>query len=206
MRVLTQDTDTATTRLARLTHWLRAVHTAAYLDAKGVYLGRFSVVATFIAALFVISNLAWDYAIDPGNMGSVAWIRLFQTASVILLGAIMLANPAHNAHSSLKRDAETDTLTGIPNRRCFLRVGEHLVERAALERRPMSVIFIDVDHFKAINDDYGHICGDHLLRQIAARIERCTRIEDLATRFGGEEFAIILPGADAATARMLAEK
>lgn len=99
-----------------------------------------------------------------------------------------------------------DALTGIANRRAFDdRLSRALQDAIRLEA-PLSVLMIDVDHFKLYNDTYGHVNGDACLRVIAGTIAACSRrSEDVAARYGGEEFGMILPHTDAAGALRLAD-
>lgn len=109
-------------------------------------------------------------------------------------------------HHKLATQAITDALTGLANRRRFDEVLEQEWRRAAREGRELSLMVIDVDHFKRYNDRYGHQRGDQCLRDVAAAVAACgRRAGDLAARYGGEEFVILLPGADALDATALAE-
>jgi diguanylate cyclase (GGDEF)-like protein len=95
----------------------------------------------------------------------------------------------------LAQMAFVDGLTGIQNRRAFDLALEKEWKRAARSGRPLSVILLDVDHFKIYNDTYGHLTGDDCLRSIAAAIQICVRRpDDVVARFGGEELAVLLPG------------
>jgi diguanylate cyclase (GGDEF)-like protein len=87
----------------------------------------------------------------------------------------------------------TDPLTGLLNRRAFFDAGDRLLERCRQSRLPCSVIAIDLDRFKAINDTYGHPFGDRVLQAFAALAPKCLRPRDLVGRLGGEEFAVVLP-------------
>jgi diguanylate cyclase (GGDEF)-like protein len=102
--------------------------------------------------------------------------------------------------------ADTDELTGLANRRCFLERARTAFGMARSRERPFSLCMIDVDNFKAINDGWGHDCGDAVLREVAAACLRTFREGDAVGRFGGEEFVAALPGADMADARRIAER
>ena len=102
----------------------------------------------------------------------------------------------------LNRDAQTDPLTGLVNRRGL----EQALAVLEAERRGFSVIVLDVDHFKRVNDTYGHEVGDHVLRQLAELMRAGCREGDLLCRTGGEEFLMLLPGAGQAVALAVAER
>ncbi len=102
--------------------------------------------------------------------------------------------------------ATVDPLTAIPNRQAVLgRVDEELA-RAARYARPLSVVMLDLDHFKRLNDTFGHTAGDQALREVARRLAENIRSVDVVGRFGGEEFLLVLPETDADAAASLAEK
>ncbi|HEX4651250.1 MAG TPA: diguanylate cyclase [Granulicella sp.] len=102
--------------------------------------------------------------------------------------------------------AETDALTGIANRRRFLDALEQEHNHALQLDRSLSLMLIDLDHFKSINDRFGHPTGDGVLIAAAGRLQSCLRGGDLLARFGGEEFAILLPATDAVAALLCAER
>ena len=102
--------------------------------------------------------------------------------------------------------AVTDGLTGLHNRRYFDSHLETLFERAEARRRPLSLMITDIDRFKAINDMHGHDGGDDVLREFAARLRQNVRGIDLACRFGGEEFIIVMPDTEFAIAQKVAER
>jgi diguanylate cyclase (GGDEF)-like protein len=111
-----------------------------------------------------------------------------------------------NEISIYMSEARTDSLTCLPNRRAF---DEDLARRVAEQRRyrrPVSVLMVDVDHFKKFNDTYGHLVGDEVLRQVAALLRQTMRESDLVARFGGEEMAVVMPGTSIADARLGAER
>lgn len=99
-----------------------------------------------------------------------------------------------------------DALTGAHNKRYFLEFLEREIARCARYRRPLSLLMLDVDHFKAINDTHGHLTGDYVLRELSRRLLGRIRREELLARYGGEEFAAVLPETDAAGARTFAEQ
>jgi diguanylate cyclase (GGDEF)-like protein len=106
----------------------------------------------------------------------------------------------------LQHSAETDVLTGIANRRCFIAAAEQERSRMARHPGPFSVVLVDVDHFKAINDACGHATGDSVLQVVAAQIENCLRGTDTLGRIGGDEFAVLLPQTCLESALELAER
>lgn len=99
------------------------------------------------------------------------------------------------------QQAQTDILTGLCNRRYF-----HEELSGLKTKAPVSLILIDVDNFKSINDTYGHITGDQILRQFADILKKDTRGNDIITRWGGEEFAVILPQTDVKEAFKIADR
>jgi two-component system, cell cycle response regulator len=102
--------------------------------------------------------------------------------------------------------AVTDPLTTLHNRRYLDNHLKMLFNRAATRGRPLSACLIDIDRFKSVNDTYGHDAGDDVLKEFANRIRSTVRGADLACRFGGEEFVVVMPDTDAATAAVIAER
>jgi two-component system, cell cycle response regulator len=102
--------------------------------------------------------------------------------------------------------AITDGLTGLFNRRYMETHLGTLVDQSAARGKPITVLVLDIDYFKAINDSYGHDAGDDVLREFALRIRKATRNIDLACRYGGEEFVIVMPETDMAVATAVAER
>lgn len=110
------------------------------------------------------------------------------------------------ANRMLDQMSRTDALTGLPNRRAFLDASERELHRAARAQHHCSVVMIDLDHFKQINDRHGHAAGDAMLRTAASSLRSVLRGEDLVARWGGEEFILFLPNTDSSTALLVAEK
>jgi diguanylate cyclase (GGDEF)-like protein len=102
--------------------------------------------------------------------------------------------------------AITDLLTGIYNRRGLFQIGEFEFARARRINRPFSAMILDIDHFKRVNDHYGHATGDQALRQLADRCRKGSRAIDLVGRYGGEEFVLLLTETHIGTARVVAER
>jgi diguanylate cyclase (GGDEF)-like protein len=100
------------------------------------------------------------------------------------------------AREQLQLQATRDALTGVWNRGVILGRLEQGVERARRDGTVLGVVMADLDHFKQINDDYGHVCGDHVLKEVAERLTSCLRGYDSIGRYGGEEFLILMPGCD----------
>jgi two-component system cell cycle response regulator len=106
----------------------------------------------------------------------------------------------------LRFEASHDAQTGLLNHAAIVETLRKEVLRAQRERTPLGVIMIDLDHFKAINDQYGHLAGDKVLREVSTRIQNTMRPYDSVGRFGGEEFIVVAPGCTLAKATSLAER
>jgi diguanylate cyclase (GGDEF)-like protein len=106
----------------------------------------------------------------------------------------------------LREVATIDGLTRVLNRSAFLAAGEHELDRLRRTGRPLAVIMLDADHFKTINDRFGHAAGDATLKAVVKGCQSIVRVRDIVGRLGGEEFAIVLPGASLSAARRIAER
>ena len=139
---------------------------------------------------------------DESNGPSFA-LLLVAAVALVLLGSAALANTLWRRPRSDDPETSTwsDGLTGLPNRR---RLDRDL--RAAATDAPTSVIMIDVDHFKTLNDSYGHQTADDVLKRLGTVFEHHVRMDDVVYRYGAEEFCVLLPGADAAAARLVADR
>ena len=109
-------------------------------------------------------------------------------------------------HERLRQLATTDVLTGLLNRRGFAHLAEHVIANARRSGRPTAVAVVDVDHFKLVNDRYGHTVGDKVLGAVAACCLSHVRSIDVVARFGGDEFVILLPESDGQAANIIAER
>lgn len=119
---------------------------------------------------------------------------------------VAAGDPEGGELAGLAAASRRDALTGLANRRAFEEELAREAARAARAGAPLSVALLDVDRFKGVNDAHGHAAGDAVLRAVAARARDTLRAGDLAARIGGEEFALLLPGADLAGAAELAER
>ncbi len=126
--------------------------------------------------------------------------------ATMFAGQVAIALENARIFEEMKQMAVTDPLTGLFNRRHFFEVGATEFERAQRYRRPLAVIMLDIDHFKKINDELGHILGDQVLQLIALTCQQTIRKSDLLARYGGEEFILLMPESDFESAYQAAER
>ncbi|MBP1705171.1 MAG: diguanylate cyclase and metal dependent phosphohydrolase [Chloroflexi bacterium] len=178
----------------------------------------------WIAAIAIIAGLL---GAGVAGLGATAWLRgrlvpVVRSAERLARGDLGAVVPSRAAGVDGRltraletlatamtetRDAATiDRLTGVPNRQALLLALFGEVERATRYERPLSVGFIDIDHFKAVNDTYGHAAGDVVLQDVAHALRANLRATDMVGRYGGEEFLLILPETAVDAAAALAEK
>lgn len=132
-----------------------------------------------------------------------AWVAA-GGASILLL--ILLAGVIAWNRSMYRRLARLDGLTGLTNRSATERRGRSMLRNAIRTQKPISIAIVDLDHFKSVNDTYGHAIGDEVLRAFATIIRKCIRPSDVAGRWGGEEFLLIIGNADANRAFLAIER
>lgn len=123
----------------------------------------------------------------PFTQADLHTIRSFAAQASVAIENVIL-------HREAQRLSVTDTLTGLWNFRHFQMEAEREFESAARFHRPLSLLVIDVDHFKRVNDAHGHQVGDRVLKDVAGAIHHSTRVPDVVARYGGEEFVVLLPG------------
>jgi diguanylate cyclase (GGDEF)-like protein len=148
--------------------------------------------------------------------GAVLW-RLMQDQPAIALNLLRLLSlrmrhsnaelgDAFQLQQELQLAAETDALTGLHNRRWMEQMFPRVMRRNRHEANALSLLMIDIDHFKRVNDSYGHVEGDQVLRHTASLIRSMLRPGDLCARYGGEEFCALLPDVDQTQAMHIAER
>lgn len=139
----------------------------------------------------------------PFALREVSFCEIVAEAASNALERAHLFESIQRANERLEHLAVTDGLTNLYNHRYFRERLEEEFERAKRYRQPLSCIVFDIDNFKTINDSYGHLQGDSILREMAKRIARVTRKSDIVARYGGEEFTIVMPqtGAEGAMAQ-----
>ncbi|MGW5266072.1 GGDEF domain-containing protein [Microbispora sp. NPDC004025] len=188
-------------------------------------------VAAACAVLFTVLNTALiavaAHASDPeGRWGEVLWDRerVLLDAVELCLGVLVAAVCGLNLallllvlppvvllqrsllHAQLQAAARTDPKTGLLNAAAWQREADTEIVRAQRTGDTLALVLVDIDHFKKVNDTYGHLVGDQVLAQVAATLRTQLREYDVVGRFGGEEFVVLLPGADVHEARRVAER
>jgi diguanylate cyclase (GGDEF)-like protein len=173
---------------------LPVVTLAARFNVRGV------VVGTSVAASLILAS---SLGVDPAQAVASPQRVLFPLA---LLGALALLSLALMQSDVQHRTASViDPLTSMLNRNALRARVDELRDQAPIVRQPIGLIVGDLDHFKAVNDTHGHSAGDAVLRDVAYCLRKRLRAFDLAYRLGGEEFLVLLPGADASAAAIVAE-
>jgi diguanylate cyclase (GGDEF)-like protein len=133
-------------------------------------------------------------------------LSMVAAAVLVALGVADRLREQRRALSVAERHAQTDPLTGVLNRRSLVQRLDEACDQAQARGMPIALLFIDLDHFKEINDTHGHLAGDACLRGVIAPIQAELRHSDVIGRYGGEEFVVILSSADAAAAEAIAQR
>jgi len=165
--------------------------------------GILGAVATFVSV--VIWQLA-SYL--SGETYPTVWIPIWNSVSrlIFILAGVVLLDKFHQNLQMERNFARTDFLTGTANRRAFFEIAGIEVNRASRYNHPLSVIYIDLDELKEVNDRYGHRAGDALLRLVGRTISRSLRTSDLVARVGGDEFCVLLPESGEKAAKKAANR
>jgi diguanylate cyclase (GGDEF)-like protein len=162
--------------------------------------------------IMVIAPDAQLYRSIDGPTGSFAWLAVggFGLVGLFAIGLVARLSRSRQRlvvlNAELERIAHLDALTEVRNRRALQESLDATLSAARRHEQDLSVLLIDIDHFKQLNDAVGHRNGDIVLRQVAQTLQQTLRIEDLIGRWGGEEFLVIMPGTDDHGARWVAER
>lgn len=146
---------------------------------------------------YVNDELIKEYVVRDGDL-----IKIGRCIFKFLTGD----NIESSYHDEIYKLTTIDGLTQVYNKRYFVETLEREMGRAQRYKRELVLIMFDIDHFKKINDTYGHLAGDSVLKELAGTVKDHTRREDMLSRYGGEEFAIVLPELDLSNAKIFAEK
>ncbi len=168
---------------------------------------RHSLMAAAAMSVTYLAALLW-YEVPASLMiYSITTICAVQTmAAVVAFDAQRAARVAFLEHGAARSKARHDALTGLRNRRDFDERLDAYWRQAMAAAEPLTVLMIDIDHFKAYNDHYGHQAGDEVLRRVARAVRVAARSSDVVARFGGEEFVMLAPGLDEPAAAALGER
>jgi diguanylate cyclase (GGDEF)-like protein len=165
-----------------------------------------------IPVIFVSSMTDIDSKVMGFKVGGVDYInKPFQHAEILArlnthITLLRLRQRLEEQNAKLERLANTDYLTDLYNRRYFFQAAEEKFISATSNGNPISITMIDLDHFKQVNDTFGHLIGDRVLVHIAQLIRKHCREADVTARYGGEEFIILHPSIDCQTANLVAEE
>lgn len=165
-----------------------------------------AVVALRISLLLIMTNAVGFFALLRLEKLQRRQFALLQEERIQNHQLVEEISHRKSLEAQLRRVAERDILTGLDSRGHFMTRAQDLLLRAQFDRSPFSLMMIDVDHFKAINDTWGHSQGDRVLAAIAETCKRSLRPQDVIGRFGGEEFIVALPEIHLKDAHMVAER
>jgi len=173
------------------------IYTAYFSSPKGTAIAFVLMAVTLAIALVLNANI---------ELKADTWVGV--TANVGLMAALIstMTQRENQLRESLAKAAGTDPLTGLMNRRSFDPQFDMILANAVRQKLPLSIVMFDIDHFKKVNDDYGHLVGDQALQGLAEVLRLSSRNGDLVTRLGGEEFAVVLLGADLEQAKAYTER
>ncbi len=201
--------------------WIAAMHfnpapsvvMLAMLSMDKAGIGGLKMLARCLAALVVAAiAVALVFGIEPQLMQSGIVARL-SAVPLLIIYPIMVGLTAHQLARQVRLQnlqltalSNTDGLTALPNHTAWQEAVEREYARARRGGQKAAVLMIDLDHFKQINDNYGHPAGDAVLRELAAILRESLRGHDMPGRYGGEEFGVLLPGSDGPGAEVIAER
>ena len=180
---------------------------AERLTARWPLAGLFLVhAAVFVGGIFDIISGSFVDGAPPSLKGWFGIIHIEGLAYFMGTALMMVGMAQQRKEHRAVHVAGLDSLTGTPNRGTFLALTERLLRRCREQGAPLSLIMFDLDHFKQINDTYGHPTGDNVIRAFAEAAQKAMRANDIIGRYGGEEFAVVLPGTAIEAAYVIAER
>ena len=159
-----------------------------------------------------IPELKWylfvekDESVALIEVRKMLYINLAICLGITLLVLLLMYLSLSRYQRRLEEMAATDKLSGLLNRQAFTILMDRLMAEHSRQPRPLSILLLDVDHFKSVNDLHGHAAGDRVLRRVAELLRQDLRQSDIAVRWGGEEFLVVLDNCDLAEAQRIAEK
>lgn len=153
-----------------------------------------SLIGILIRVVTIVGGSAPEMRYDVSNLRQSISVSI-GTVTVMMLSLGLVLMSKERSEAALKHLALRDALTGIPNRRAILEELDLEIERARRTETSLAIVIIDLDHFKAINDQYGHLAGDEVLRHCVEQLKKRLRQTDRLGRYGGEEFLLMMPGA-----------
>ena len=183
-----------------LSMWLVVFLIGVFLSLKPAQVKIFIVIMFTGMTILAVNNLWALYSSNDLQFANVfRWVNAFISVGIatLLIQRIGLLQ---------QRNALTDALTGFLNRHALYPILKQELDRSARYARPFSIILFDIDEFKAVNDTFGHLEGDKVLKELSKLVSGLLRKTDYAGRWGGEEFLLILPETDSAEAQILAER
>jgi diguanylate cyclase (GGDEF)-like protein len=163
--------------------------------------------AQFAAKPFIAQMLG-GWGTNPQTYAQTNYAAVSQALGAVFLVAIallLLVMIVSDVLADATAKSETDALSGLMNRRGFEFHAQDALRDALCQGAPVSLVIADLDHFKSVNDSFGHACGDRVIKAFADFLREATSYNHIAGRIGGEEFAVLLPGTNLAAARLLAE-
>jgi diguanylate cyclase (GGDEF)-like protein len=183
------------------------------LHSEGPSLGRRFVSLGYRVGAAALALRAVAVVVDPvssvdlrgeGPVPALSALAAFVVTLMTSFGFLLMHR--ERTQAEIEQLAMLDPLTGIFNRRSFFDLADRVLSHAKRHDRPLSLVLLDVDHFKRINDTHGHPTGDAVLQHVVDIVQACLRKSDLLARYGGEEFCLLLPDAGPDAARSLAER
>jgi len=169
-----------------------------------VIFGSFSLF--FAIRIPLIGIAPYPFGALPLQAGWLGFFNLMMFAHTILLSVLLVSISKERLELDQRTKAQTDPLTGALNRRAFMSRGERLLSRHAHDRAPLCLLFLDLDHFKSLNDRFGHSGGDDVLMSFVELVSASIRPTDFLFRIGGEEFCCLLPYTGIEQAHRVAER